>query len=86
MASQAYQETFIDRGTKEAHILPEEVLDMLIGELRRCILYTNDPLKERILDFHIFCEKKLTNARRKIVTAPNNGRIFAQLCRIFSYT
>ena len=58
MASQAYQEAFIDRGTKEAYVLPEELLDMLIGELRRCILYTDDPLKERILDLYLYCEKE----------------------------
>jgi hypothetical protein len=34
MASQAYQEAFIDRGTKEAYVLPEELLDILMGKLR----------------------------------------------------
>jgi hypothetical protein len=58
MASQAYQEAYIDHGTKEAYALPEEILDMLLGELRRCILYTDDPLKERILDLYLYCEKE----------------------------
>jgi hypothetical protein len=42
MASQAYQEAFISRGPKDAYALPEEILDMLLGELRRCILCTTD--------------------------------------------
>lgn len=61
MASQAYQEAFINHGTKEAYALPEEILDMLLGELRRCILYTGDPLKERILDLYLYCEKEVDN-------------------------
>ena len=59
MASQKYQETYIDHGTKESYALPEEVLDMFIGELRRCIIYTNDPLKERILNLYVYCEKEI---------------------------
>ena len=71
MASQAYQEAYIDRGTKEAYILPEELLDMLIGELRRCILYTDDPLKERILNLYIYCNISIIREMGWFVRVPH---------------
>jgi hypothetical protein len=58
MASRAYQEAHIDRSTKDAYVLPDELLDMLLGELRRCILRTGHPLKERVLDLYVYCRQE----------------------------
>jgi hypothetical protein len=48
--------------------LPEEILDMLLGELRRCILYTDDPLKERILNLNLYCEKEVDKCPEEYCT------------------
>ena len=58
MASPAYQAAYLDRATPEAYVLPEELLDTLLGELRRCILHTNDPLKESLLNRYVSCAQE----------------------------
>jgi hypothetical protein len=55
MASQRYQEKYIDKGTADRYALPEEILDDLLGMLKRLILGSADPLKERLLNLYVYC-------------------------------
>lgn len=55
MASNRIQIEFIENGTKETYLLPDEIFDDLMGTLRRLILFSEDPLKERILELYVYC-------------------------------
>ena len=58
MASEALHRAFIDNGTKGEYLLPEELFDRLLDTLRRLILHSDDPLKERLLNLYVFCIKE----------------------------
>jgi hypothetical protein len=58
MASEALHRAFIDNGTKDQYLLPEELFDSLLGTLRRLVLHSDDPLKERLLNLYVYCIKE----------------------------
>jgi hypothetical protein len=55
MASEALHKAFIESGTKDKYLLPEELLNDLLSTLRRLVLYSDDPLKDRLLDLYVYC-------------------------------
>lgn len=58
MASEALHRAFIDSGTKEQYLLPEELFDNLLNTLRQLVLHSDDPLKERLLNLYVYCIKE----------------------------
>ncbi len=55
MASQALHQVFCEKGTKEQYLLPEELFNDLLSTLRWLVLYSDDPLKDRLLDLYVYC-------------------------------
>lgn len=62
MASQSLQEAFIDNGTKDEYLLPDELLDHLLDTLRSLILHSDDPRKDRLLNLYVYCMQKSDRA------------------------
>jgi hypothetical protein len=58
MASEALHRAFIDNGTKDQYLLPEELFDSLLHTLRQLVLHSDDPLKERLLSLYVYCIKE----------------------------
>jgi hypothetical protein len=58
MASEVLHRAFIDNGTKDQYLLPDEIFDSLLNTLRRLVLDSDDPLKDRMLNLYVYCIKE----------------------------
>jgi hypothetical protein len=65
MASEALQRAFIDNGTKDQYLLPEELFDSMLHTLRQLVLLSDDPLKERLLGLYVYCIKESDKVKNK---------------------
>jgi hypothetical protein len=54
MASKSLHEAFIERATKDRYLLPDEVFEDFLSSVRRLILHSDDPLKERYLNLYVY--------------------------------
>jgi hypothetical protein len=70
MASHALQGRFITNGD-DRYLLPEEMIDGFIDALRRLILHSNDPLKERVLNLYVYSEVEMSKVSGALWGTPH---------------
>lgn len=59
LASTQFQEKYIDKGTENEYIIPDELVDMSFEVMKRNILKSTDPSRDRLLNLYVYCEKQL---------------------------
>ena len=62
MASKSLHEAFIGRATKDRYLLPEELFEDFLSSIRRLILHSDDPLKERYLNLYVYSIQEFAKA------------------------
>ena len=66
IASAAFQNTYIDHGTKDKYVRHDEILDNFLDMLRSIILKSDYSKKDRILDLYVYCT-------HEVESMPDNG-------------
>ena len=66
VASAAFQNTYIDHGTKDRYVRHDEILDNFLAMLRDIILKSDYSKRDRILDLYVYC-------MHEVKYMPDNG-------------